>query len=102
MTWLCTELNQSAVKGHILELTEVWTRYCQLCRDTEDEVPLSFISRRSSFKEKLKHILGNVFEYHVLDRDDDCENRTVMVLTQFSHIPIANIIEPQTKTPKNV
>ncbi|KAK4322902.1 hypothetical protein Pmani_006376 [Petrolisthes manimaculis] len=54
MAWLCTELQQAAGKGHILELTEVSTRYCELCEDTNEEVSPSFISRRSSFKEQLE------------------------------------------------
>lgn len=84
---------KSRFKGHILELTEVWTKYCQLCTEMGKEVRPSFKSRRSTLKEKLKNILGKVYEYYVLSRNDDCEKRTVMVPKKFSHTPTANIIE---------
>ena len=42
MEWLCTELEEASGKGNILELSEVWERYCDLCRETNEEIPASF------------------------------------------------------------
>ena len=46
MQWLVEELKMSAQQGHILELTEVWNRYCELTELAGTEIPL-FIIRRS-------------------------------------------------------
>ena len=53
MAWLCAELEEASGKGNILELSEVWERYCDLCRETNEECIMnaSFKSRSTSFKQ---------------------------------------------------
>ena len=92
MTWLCKELEETAGKGYMLDMDEVWKRYCTLMRDTGKEVPQSFLSRRSSFKEKLRSLINEFFEFHVLSRNADCEKRTILVPKQFAHIAIDQIV----------
>lgn len=54
MEWLASEIRESAKKGHVLQLSEVWNRYCELAQKAKVEVPASFRSRRATFKEKLQ------------------------------------------------
>ena len=88
MTWLCKELEEIANRGHMLELTEVWKRYCTLIENTSQDIPPSFISRRSSFKDKLNCLVGEVFEFHATEQYADSGKRTVLVPKQFACIPI--------------
>ena len=53
LIFLCSKLRYAAKSNQILQLSDVWTRYMELAEETNIEIPQSFISRRSSFKEKL-------------------------------------------------
>ena len=92
MGWLCTELRQSASKGHVLDLEEVWDYYQRLCEESGEKVPNSFLSRRSSFKDKLKETVEKYYEFHILQKSEEHEKCTVLVPKDFSHIPIAQLL----------
>ena len=51
MIVLVEELEYAASKNQILQLSEVWERYCSLVTQTNGDIPQSFISRRTTFKE---------------------------------------------------
>ena len=88
MGWLFAELKQSAAKSHVLHLEKVWQHYCSLCEETSAKVPASFVSGHSSFKEKkIRGLLSNVYEFHVICKSIDQEKGTVLVPKEFSHIP---------------
>ena len=53
LSWLIDELKKSAEKGHILELKEVWLRYCFLAAEQNMAIPPSFRSRMTTFKEHM-------------------------------------------------
>ena len=55
-SWLKNELEQSANQGHILEVNGIWSRYCQLCSEANEEVRASYISRRASFCQQIETI----------------------------------------------
>ena len=57
MAWLCSYLQNSASKGHIYVLNDMWLYYTELCAETQIDVPQSFGSRRASFKEKLEQLV---------------------------------------------
>ena len=63
MAWLCGEPQQATNKGHVLDLCDVWKRYCYLTTDTGIEIPQSYISRRSTFKDNLSHVLGSSYQF---------------------------------------
>ncbi|KAL9951253.1 hypothetical protein ACROYT_G043887 [Oculina patagonica] len=50
---LIDELKKSAEQGHILDLKEVWLRYCSLAAEQAIEIPPSFRSRMTTFKEYI-------------------------------------------------
>ena len=54
MQWLTNELQQSASKGHVLQFSEVWNRYCEIALKADVNAPLSYQSRRATFKEKFQ------------------------------------------------
>lgn len=89
LLWLCHELEQSALHAEILELTDVWDRYCTLANEADIIIPSSLISRRCTFKEKLAALLDGVYEIIVLHDQARTEPRTVLVPTRFRHIPIS-------------
>ena len=55
------------------------------------KIPGSYISRRTSFKSKIKYLVKDVYEFLVIQKDD--VKTTVLVPTEFSHIPIAKLLE---------
>lgn len=62
MIWLCEELEYAADKGYVIKLNDAWNRYLVLAERAEIEIPRSFISRRSTFKDKLLLRLGNAMD----------------------------------------
>ena len=50
LLWLIEELKKSAEQGHILELKEVWLRYCFLAAEQNVDIPSSFRSRMTTFQ----------------------------------------------------
>ena len=92
MGWLCAELRNSASKGNVLELDEVWQYYYKLCEETNTKVQDSFISRRSSFKDKIESLMIGVYEFHVLHKSKEQDKGTVLIPSEFSHIPISLLL----------
>ncbi len=83
MTWLCQELIQSADKGHVILLDDVWERYKELAKESSTVIQPSYESRRGTFKEKLQSQLGDIFNFfQPLDR---CalERKTVLIPTKY-------------------
>ena len=76
--WLIEELKNSADQGHILELSEVWNRYCELAEQAGTEVPHSFVSRRATFKEKLQSQL-EVYDFVIMCNQAIGDRKTVLV-----------------------
>ena len=66
LLWLCQELEQLAEKANILDLTDVWDEYCTIAKESCIDIPSSFLSCQSTFKEKLAGRLENIYEFIVL------------------------------------
>ena len=61
MIVLVQELGYAASKNQILQLSDAWGRYCSLVAQTNGDIPQSFISRRTTFKEYLQNRLSDQF-----------------------------------------
>ena len=61
MTWLCKELQVAADKEHLLLLDDVWEQYKVLSEKSSTTIPLSYCSRRATFREKLHSQFGRLF-----------------------------------------
>ena len=93
MIWLSHELEQLASHADILELTDVWERYCTIANEADIAIPPSFISRRSTFKDKLAERVVGVYELIVLHDEARTEPRTLLVPTKFRHIPLSAMVK---------
>ena len=89
LLWLCHELEQLASHANILELSDVWERYCTLAKEADIAIPSSFMSRRSTFKDKLAERTHGVYELIVLCDQACTEPRTLLVPTKFRHMPLS-------------
>ena len=79
MVFLIQELEYAATKSQIMQLSDIWDRYCILIEETCSTIPMSFHSRRSSFKENLQRKLKNLFQFiSPLERSTD-ERDTLLV-----------------------
>jgi len=96
LEWLCQELEQSAEQGHILDLADVWDRYCTIASDAQINIPSSFLSRRSTFKDKLADHLESIYEVIVLHDQPQNEPRSVLVPSKFRHIPVSVMVKEDT------
>jgi hypothetical protein len=76
LLWLCHELEQLGSHADILELTDVWERYCTLAKEADIAIPSSFMSRWSTFKDKLAEHTHGVYEHIVLHDQACTESRT--------------------------
>jgi hypothetical protein len=63
MIFFVQELGYAASKYQILQLSDVWERYCSLVAQTNGDIPQSFISRRTTFKEYLQNILSDEYQF---------------------------------------
>lgn len=63
MLFLVRELEYAAKKHQILQLFDIWNRYCGLVEKIESKMPQSYITRRSTFKENLQLKLQNIFQF---------------------------------------
>jgi len=86
------ELEGAAKLAQVLELSEVWKRYCHLAETADIDVPACFTSRRSSFKEKLKPYISNFFEFVVMHNQAVEDRQTLLVPTKYGHVPISKLI----------
>ena len=68
LSWLIDELKKSAEQGHILELKEVWLCYCSLAAELNMDIPPSFRSRMTTFKEHIAPHIADIYDF-VLLRD---------------------------------
>ena len=63
IVWLCKELQESAYKGHVILVNDVWERYKVLAEESSTTIQPSYLSRRSTFKEKLQSQLGDIYNF---------------------------------------
>lgn len=92
MQWLVEELKTSAKQGYILELSEVWNRYCELAELAGTEVTRSFVSRRATFKEKLQSVI-DVYDFVVMHNRAVGDRQTVLIPMSIRHIPITRLLD---------
>lgn len=60
---LCVDIKAGLSCGHVYEMTEVWNRYEDICRDMGKQLPQKYLSRRSTFYERVQHLIGPKANY---------------------------------------
>ena len=89
MVWLGQELRHSADEGHVLELEQVWLHYKKLADEAGIEIPRSFMSRPSTFKEKLSTLVNDVYEFILLHDNSACGKQTILLPVKYRNIPFS-------------
>ena len=97
MVWLCNELQQSAEKGHVILLNDVWERYKELAEELSTIIQPSYYSRRTTFTERLQSQLGDIFNFfQPLDRSTS-ERKTMLIPTKYQHTAVLQMEEMETE-----
>ncbi|CAH3018507.1 unnamed protein product [Porites evermanni] len=102
LLWLVDELKTSAEHGHILELKEVWLRYCSLASENSIDIPPSFRSRMTTFKEHIAPHVADFYDFVLLRNQAIAERQTVLVPIKFSHIPVSQVLNQQTQSESRI
>ena len=63
LIWLSQELQTAAERGYVLELSEIWTTYCDIAACSNVLIPTSFQTQRSMLKMKLVPLVGDVMQF---------------------------------------
>lgn len=95
MLWLCKELHQSADKGHVIQLNDVWERYTELAEELSISIQPSYYSRRTTFKEKLQSQLGDIFNFIQPHDKNPSERVTILIPTKFQHRAVLQMKEDE-------
>ena len=98
MVRLRNELKNSADHGHMLELKEVWNRYCTIAEEFSLDIPQSFMSRLGTFKDKLAPYISEFYEIVVLHEKAPNGRSCVLVPLKYNHIPVSKIVEAEEET----
>jgi len=97
MIWLCEELEYAADKGYI-KLNDAWNRYMILAERAEIEIPRSFISRRSTFKDKLLLRLGNAMDCVQPLEKSPSERLSLLIPTKFANVAVSKVANERADT----
>lgn len=62
-----------------MKLEDVWQRFNKLCEQKKEDIPPSFLSRRSTFKQKLCESLGGLYYFHQ-PVNRDIHNRQMLLI----------------------
>ena len=85
LVWLCEELEYAAGKGHVIKLSDAWERYTTLAEEAQIEIPSSFLSRKSTFKEKLLLRLAIVIDCIPSGRE------SLLIPTQYVNLAVSQL-----------
>jgi len=90
--WLVQELRRHAIQGHLLDLSEVFSRYKELASEIDIEVPSSYFSRLATFKETLCKFIGGVYDFVVLRNVSPTDRKTLLIPNTLHHVPLSNLV----------
>lgn len=66
-------------------MKDVWQRFTDLCRSKNEDIPPSFVSRLSTFKEKLSKSIGEIFYFHQPLNKDIHEREMLLIPKKYLH-----------------
>ena len=89
--WLSNELRYAASQGHVLELAEIWKRYCDISDEANIAIPPSFKTHLATFKEKLQPHVADIFDFIVLYDQAPSDRKSVLVPKHYAHVPIGKM-----------
>ena len=71
----------------MLQLSEVWNRYCELALKADVDAPLSYKGRRATFKEKFQIFAQDFYVFITVPNKD-----VLLVHRKFVHVPISGVL----------
>ena len=93
--WLSQELRQTSGNGHVFELLNVWERYLEKANAIPVEVPPSYRSRLSTFKEALIPLVDEVYDFIVQRNAAPSERQTLLVPKECAHVLVSKQIDTE-------
>lgn len=88
MEWLLDELTCAAEDANVYDISEVWKRYCAFAEIGKVTICQSYLSRRSTFREKKR--LRNTNDFINLEQE------ILRVPVEFGHVPLSTLLtEPK-------
>ena len=99
MEWLMAELKDSARKAQVLDLSEVWIYYCELAQQANEEIPQSFHSRRSTFKDKLQSKIADIYDCVPLQAP---ERQVLLIPKEYANIPFSKLVYEEQEEPLHI
>lgn len=79
----------------------MFKRFCDLCEQLHENVPQSFLTRQSTFKEKLCESVGDIFYFYQPTHRSIHERQMLMIPTQCLHKIIDKADEDVTSVHSN-
>ena len=98
MIWLRGELEYAADKGYVIKLNDAWNRCMVLTERAEIEIPRSFISRSSTFKDKLLLRLGNAMDCVQPPEKSPSERQSLLIPTKFANVALSKLANERADT----
>ena len=74
----------------------MWLRFFSLAAEQNVDIPHSFRSRMTTFKEYIAPPVADVYDFRVLRDQATAERQTVLVPIKFCHIPVSQVLNRQT------
>lgn len=63
MMKVCRDLGVGLSRGHVYKMGDVWDRYQSMCIERQVSVPMKYLSRRTTFYEKVQLLVGKKASY---------------------------------------
>ena len=79
MIFLTKELQYASNKCQIINLSDVWDRYCTIALETSTEIPSSYTSRRATSKEALQKKTHSVYQFVLPMKNTSGGRETILV-----------------------
>ena len=76
----------------VLQLTDVWSRFQVLANQAQEAVPPSFATRRSTFKEKLEMVVGDVYQFYQPLNREISERKCILIPQKFRDKATSDLI----------
>ena len=74
----------------------MWDRYCTIAQEAQIDIPSSFQTWRSTFKDKLADHIEDIFKVIVLHDQPQNEACTVLVPSKVWYIPVSAMVKTDT------
>ncbi len=79
----------------MLELIDVWSRFQILADRAKETIPSSFATRRSTFKEKLELVVGDIYQFYQSLNKEINERKFILIPKKFRDKATSDLISSE-------